>query len=151
MKLSRAAGRGLGAMAKGLRSLSSGSHQTEVQKAVGKEAVELVREGIEEGHSPDGEAWPKTHDGRLALQPLAAHVEYRPLPPNPYELAVEVRINHWTSHFAQRGTVQHGMPHNPERPLVPEGQPPRSWLARIRATAGVAFTAAVRRAVGGGS
>ena len=138
-------------MAKGLRSLSEGSHQTELQKVLGKEAVELVREGIEAGRSPEGEDWPETRDGRRALQPLAAHVEYHPLPPNPYECAVEVRVNHWTAHFAQNGTVQHGAMHNPERALVPAGQPPRSWLARIRATAGVAFSAAVRRAVGGGS
>lgn len=150
MKLSRVAGRGLAELAKGLRVLSNGSHQTEVQKELGKEAVALVREGIQAGSSPEGEAWDRTRDGRLALQPLAAHVEYRPLPPNPLECAVEVRVNHWTAHFAQRGTVQHGMPHNPERHLVPEDQPPRAWLARIRATAGVAFSAAVRRAVGGG-
>ncbi|MDI3291832.1 hypothetical protein [Polyangium sp. 15x6] len=150
MKLSRVAGRGLLEMAKGLRGLSNGSHQTELQKTLGKEAIELVRDGIESGRSPDGDAWPKrAADGALALQPLAAHVEYRPLPPNPFECAVEVRVNHWTANFAQRGTLQHGVVHNPERPLVPDGQPPPGWIARIRASAGVAFSAAVRRAVKG--
>jgi hypothetical protein len=150
VKVSRLAGHGLRELAKGLRGLSSGVHQTDVQKALGKEAVELVREGIETGHAPDGDAWQKRRDGALALQPLAAHVEYRPLPPNPFECAVEVRVNHWTAHFAQRGTEQHGVVHNPARPLVPEGQPPAAWLARIRAGVGVAFSAAVRRAFEGG-
>lgn len=149
MKLRRVAGRGLVELAKGLRNLSEGSHQTELQKAVGEEAVDLVREGIEAGQSPDGETWPKRYDGKKALQPLAEHVEYRPLPPNPHQIQVEVRVNHWTAHFAQRGTVQNDQIHNPERGLVPADQPPASWIAKIRATAGIAFSAAVRKAVKG--
>jgi hypothetical protein len=149
VKLSRAAGKGLLELARGLRGLAEGDHQAELQKAVGEETAELVREGIEAGRAPDGEPWAKRYDGAKALQPLAAHVEYRALPPNPFECAIEVRVNHWTSHFAQRGTTQNGEIHNPERPLVPDDQPPHGWIAKIRATAGVMFQAAVRRAVKG--
>jgi len=127
MKLSRVAGRGLKEMAKGLRSLSNGAHQTDLQKQLGKDAVELVREGIHDGRAPEGDAWPKRTDGALALQPLASTVEYRPLPPNEYQCAVEVRVTHWTSHFAQRGTLQDGVVHNPEGRRWLRGRA-RAWL-----------------------
>lgn len=149
MKVSRAAGKGLADLARGLREIASGTHQPEMQKAVGENVVELVREGIEATRAPDGELWLKRHDGGKALQPLASDVDYRPLPPNEFGCAVEVRVNHWTAHFAQRGTIQNGEVHNPERPLIPDDQPPPGWIAKIRASADVSFKAAVRRAVKG--
>src|SRR5262245_16982445 len=118
MKLSRMAGKGLAKLAQGLRRIAEGEHQPAVQKAVGEEVVELVREGIEQGRAPDGEPWRKRYDGAKALQPLAETVESRPLPPNPLGIEVEVRVNHWTAHFAQRGTEQNGQVHNPVRELV---------------------------------
>jgi len=149
MKLSVSGGKELEAFARGLRELAEGEHQPALQKAIGEEAVDLVREGIEAGHAPDGEPWAKRYDGAKALQSLAEKVEYRPLPPNPLECAVEVKVNHWTAHFAQRGTTQNGEVHNPERPLVPDDQPPAAWISKIRASAGASFQASVQRAMKG--
>jgi len=149
VKLSRIAGKGLAKLAQGLRRIAEGEHQPSVQKAVGEEVAALVRDGIEQGRGPDGEPWLKRYDGAKPLQPLAETVEYRALPPNPLGIEVEVRVNHWTAHFAQRGTEQKGEVHNPVRELVPDDQPPPGWIAKIRAAAGVSFQAAIRKAVKG--